>query len=343
MKTGSQNRNYLTVLTDKNVKLIDPTITSSIIYGSLVGLMCVGLTTTYLTTKVPNFAVADFVVVGTYATSATYILWNIQSPYLTAPIGILFGAGVAVLMYLIILKPLIRRGSSLVVLMIATLAVDIVFIGIFELFADFMGSKYGRILNNRGYGGEFYNLQQLPVSTIFGYSSLLFVAPIVLLLVTFGLYFLFTRSKFGVAMRAAIENANLAKTVGINVERVYIVSWLIAGGIAGLAGGLTALYLGTPQGQSSFIIVDIFAGSVLGGLGSVYGAIIGGFIVGASETYLIALLNRIVSSLYGASAGSQINDFQRGIPLLIMIVVLLVAPQGLTGINWRKIGNKVLG
>ena len=321
--------------------MIDPTITDSIIYGSLVGLMCVGLTATYLTTKVPNFAVADFVIVGIYATSASYILWNIQSPYLATPLGIIFGGAVAVLMYLIVLKPLIRRGSSLVVLMIATLAIDIVFTGIFELFADFMGSKYGRILNNKGYGGQFYNLQQLPDFRIFGYNALLFFAPSMLLIVSFGLYLLLTKSKFGVAMRAAIENANLAKTVGINVERVYIVSWFLAGGIAGLAGGLTALYTGTPESQSSLIIVDIFAGSVLGGLGSIYGAIIGGLIVGASETYLIVLLDRIVSAFYGASAGSQILNFQKGIPLAIMIIVLLVAPQGLTGINWRRIGKRV--
>ncbi len=323
--------------------MLDPTITESIIYGSLVGLMCVGLTATYLTTKVPNFAVADFVVVGIYASSASYILWDAPSPYLTTPLGLIFGAAVAVVMYLIVLRPLIRRGSSLVVLMIATLAVDIVFSGLFDLFAEYMGSKYGRILDDKGYGGQFYSLQQLPDIRIFGYPGLLFIAPAVLLLVSFGLFLLLTRSKFGVAMRAAIENANLAKTVGINVERVNLVSWFLAGGIAGVAGGLTAIFTGTPEGQSSLIIVDIFAGSVLGGLGSIYGAIIGGLIVGFSETYIAVLLDRLFSALYGASAGSQVLDFQKGIPLAIMIIVLLVAPRGLTGVNWRRVGKKLRG
>ena len=321
--------------------MLDPTISNSIIYGSLVGLMCVGLTATYLTTKVPNFAVGDFVVVGIYSSSAAYILWGVASPYLTVPLSVIFGGAVAVIMYLFVLRPLIRRGSSLVVLMIATLAVDIIFLGVFELFADYMGSKYGRILNDKGYGGQFYNLQQLPDAKIFGNPALLVVAPIMLLVTTFGLYFLFTRSKFGVAMRAAIENANLAKTVGINVEIVYIVSWFIAGALAGLAGGLTAIWTGTPENQSSLIIVDIFAGSVLGGLGSIYGAIIGGLIVGASETYLTVLLNNIFSSLYGPSVGSEVLNFQKGIPLAIMIIVLLVAPQGLVGVNWRKIGSRI--
>ena len=303
--------------------------------------MCVGLTVTYLTTKVPNFAAADFVVVGTYASAASYILWDVPSPYLTTPLGIIFGGLSGVVMYLVVLRPLIRRGSSLVVLMIATLAVDIVFVGVFELFVDYMGSTYGRILNNKGYGGQFYLLGQLKDFQLFGNSGLLYVAPVVLVVLTFALYLLLTKSKFGVAMRAAIENANLARTVGINVERVNLVSWFLAGGIAGLSGGMLAIWTATPEGNSSLIIVDIFAGSVLGGLGSVYGAIIGGLIIGASETYLAASLDQLFSYFYGPSVGAQILEFQKGIPLAIMIIVLLVAPQGLTGVDWKKLAKRI--
>lgn len=324
--------------------MIDPTISNSIIYGSLVGLMCVGLTTTYLTTKVPNFAHADFVIVGVYASSAAYILWNAPSPYLTAPLSIILGGVVAVLIYLIILRPLIRRGSSLVVLMIATLAVDIIFIGIFDIFVEYIDGKYGRILNDRGYGGEFFSLQQLPDFRIFGNVAMLYIAPATLALIALGLYFLLTRTRFGVAMRAAIENTNLAKTVGINVERVNLVAWFLAGGIAGLAGALLAVWTGTPQGSSSLIIVDIFAGSVLGGLGSIYGAILGGLIIGVSEIYLINLINALYFQFFPSLAASnviQVLDLQRGIPLAIMIVVLLVAPQGITGIDFRKLGRRI--
>jgi branched-chain amino acid transport system permease protein len=196
-------------------------------------------------------------------------------------------------------------------------------------------------LNNKGYSGQFYTLAQLPDFQIFGLPGLLIVAPVALILLSVGLYLLLNRSKFGVAMRAAIENSNLARTVGINVERVNIVSWLLAGGIAGLAGGLISIWTATPEGNSSLIIVDIFAGSVLGGLGSIYGAIIGGLIIGAAETYLASALSNLVSSLYGSSVGSQVLEFQKGIPLAIMIIVLLVAPQGLTGINWRRVGKRV--
>ncbi len=296
---------------------------------------------TYLTTKVPNFAHADFVIVGVYSSSTAYILWNVSSPYLTAPLSLIFGGLTAVVMYLAVLKPLIKRGSSLVVLMIATLAVDIIFVGVFDIFIEYMDSKFGRIMNDRGYGGELFSLQQLPDFQFLHNVGLLYVAPITLAAVTLGIYLLLTRSKFGVAMRAAIENTNLAKTVGINVERVNLVAWFLSGGIAGLAGGLLAIFTGTPNGSASLYIVDIFAGSVLGGLGSVYGAIIGGLIIGASEIYLISVINSWYTTLFPTDTSLSVLNLQRGIPLAIMVIVLLFAPQGLTGVNWHNVAKKI--
>ena len=87
--------------------------------------------------------------------------------------------------------------------------------------------------------------------------------------------------------------------------------------------------------------MDIFAGSILGGLGSIYGAIIGGLIVGAGETYIVNELSQLVSNSFGSLVGSQIITFQKGIPLAIMIVVLLLAPQGIVSVNWWKLVGRV--
>jgi branched-chain amino acid transport system permease protein len=302
-------------------------------------MMCVGLTVTYLTTKVPNFAIGDFVTTGIYSSAAAFILWNVSSPYLTTPIAFIFGALASIIVYLGVLRPLIRRGSSLVILMVATLAVDIVFTGVDLLFIDYMNGHYGRILSDKGY--TFYNLYSLPDFQLFGESGLLIVAPLALILMTTSMYFLLNKTKFGIAMRAAIENANLAKTLGINVERVYLFSWFIAGGLEGLAGGFFAIAFTTQQNQASLIIVTIFAGSVLGGLSSIYGAIVGGVIIGVGEIYITGSLVAIVSSIFGTSAGSQILDFQKGIPLAIMIVALLFAPEGLIALRWNRLQDFV--
>ena len=298
--------------------------------------MCLGLTLTYLTTKVPNFAAADFVTTGTYATAAAFILWKLNSPYLATPLGFLFGGLISVLMYLVVLRPLIRKGSSLIMLMVATLAVDLIFVGADLLFVENIESLYGRIISDRGYG-NFYTLYELGDFRLFGEPGILYIGPISVIAISIALYLLLNKTKFGIAMRASIENANLAKTVGINVERVYVVSWFLAGGIAGFAGGLFSVVYTTNQNQASLLIVSIFAGSVLGGLNSIYGAIIGGLLIGFGEIYITGGLSQLVGQFVSASAGYDIDNFQLGIPLAIMIITLLIAPQGLTAVGWRRI------
>ena len=298
--------------------------------------MCVGLTLTYMTTKVPNFAHSDFVVIAIFSSASAFIFGDLASPYLALPVALLSGGAVAVVIYLTVLKPLTKRGANIVVLMIATLAVDIVLTAfIAAFFFDFLGKTYAKLLADKGY--YLFDLNQLPDITIFGVRGIIIVAPLALILTTVALVLLLTRTRFGVAMRAAIENPNLARILGINVERVYIVSWFIAGALAGIGGGLYAIQSPSPPATSSYIIVDVFSGVVLGGIGSIYGGIVGGLIVGFSETYGIRLLTQFADNTWGYAAGSQLATFQKGIPLAIMIITLLVIPKGLTSVDWRKL------
>ena len=314
---------------------MDPTLSNSIIYGCIYALMCVGLTLTYMTTKVPNFAHANFVVFAIFSGATAFIFGGFSSPYMTVPVAALAGAVVATLLYLLVLNPLTKKGANIVVLMIATLAAGIVFdAAVAAIFISYIGKTYAKFLSDKGY--YLFNLNQLPDFRAFGEPGILFVAPAAMILVTIGIVLLL-RTRFGIAMRAAIENPNLARILGINVERVYLISWFIAGLLAGIGGGLFSIQSPSPPSTSSNIIVDIFSGVVLGGIGSIYGGIIGGFIVGFSETYGIRLLTVFADNTWGYQVGSQLTAFQKGIPLAIMIITLLVIPQGLTSLNWRKI------
>ena len=298
-------------------------------------MMCVGLTLTYMTTKVPNFAHSNFVVFAIFSGATFFIFSGASSPYLALPVSAVAGGGVAVLLYVLVLKPLTKRGANVVVLMIATLAASIIFdAAVAAIFISYIGKVYAKFLSNKGY--YLFNLNQLPDFSAFGVPGILIVAPAAMILMTIGIVLLL-RTRFGIAMRAAIENPNLARILGINVERVYLVSWFIAGLLAGIGGGLFSIQSPSPPTTSSNIIVDIFSGVVLGGIGSIYGGIIGGFIVGFSETYGIRLLTVFADNTWGYQVGSQLTAFQKGIPLAIMIITLLVIPQGLTSLNWRKI------
>ena len=127
-------------------------------------------------------------------------------------------------------------------------------------------------------------------------------------------------------MRASIENPSLARVLGINVEKTYVFAWLLAGGFAAMAGSYYTLWLPGGTTAGSNLIVEIFAASVLGGLGSIYGAAIGGLIIGASEI----LLTQVGVDLFGG----WVLIFQKGVPLVIMGITLLVVPRGLFSVNW---------
>ena len=299
----------------------EPFMADALVYGSLYAMMSIGLTLTYMTTKVPNFAQGSFVTVGVYLAFSLYHFEGL-TPYYSVPISFVAGGVVAVLMYLLVLKPLAARGASLVSVMIATLAVDIAFIGIFGIYSDLLSNLY------QVYDSKFFLISSADFYFL-NIRGLTLVAPLSLAIITISLWILLTRTRFGIAMRAAVENPNLAGVLGINVQKVYLISWFLAGGLAGLAGSYLVLWLpGSPHIGSDFI-VGIFAASILGGLTSVYGAVIGGLIVGGGE---------ILLTVYGSRLfGSWVTQWQPGIPMLILAVTLLFVPQGITSVKVTRL------
>ena len=304
--------------------MVEAYVLNSIIYASLFGLMALGLTLTYLTTKVPNFAYGSFVTVGMYV---SYTLSTIHrlGVYWSVPLSFLIGGGVSITMYLLVLRTLARRGSSLVSLMIATLAVDIAFLGFFGMYTDYLTARYKLVTAKVVY--------QFPDLNLFGLPALLFIAPASLALISTGLFILLTRTRFGISMRASVENPSLAKILGVNVERVYVFAWFIAGGFAAVSGSYYILWLAGGVSAGSGLIVEIFGASVLGGLASIYGAVLGGLIVGASEVLLTTGFEQLL--------GQWFLLYQKGVPLIIMIVALLFLPEGLTSVRWRDLPHEI--
>ncbi|MDG6991154.1 MAG: branched-chain amino acid ABC transporter permease [Nitrososphaerota archaeon] len=359
-------------------------LVSAEVYGSLFALMAMGLTLTYMTTKVPNFAYGDMVLMGVYSAYVTVKVYH-ASPYLGTGVGFVLGGVASVIIYLGILRPLSRRGASIVSLMIATFGADIGFAGLIGIYTDYLTNAY--LFPDTK---EFYTLT--PDFGIAGYPGVDFAAPVAMLTVVVLIYMLLNKTKFGVTMRAAIENPPLAKILGINVDFVYTVSWFVAGGLAGFAGAFLTLYLpllGVNTGND--LIVGIFAASVLGGLMSIFGSAVGGAIIGGSEILLTIYLGEgfgyvgaaiiaalmvlagvyavrkkqlrprvggailaalgvwilvdmltglqvdlIAPELVNGFGSTAVNPFQLGIPLVIMAFTLLIVPQGIFSLNFRR-------
>jgi branched-chain amino acid transport system permease protein len=299
--------------------------TDALVTSSLLTLLTIGLTLTYLTTKVPNFAHGTFASVGIYVGLVASKLLGLDVYYGLLP-GFILGGVTALIQYVAVLRPMTKRNASITTLMVATIAFDILMISVLNIFADYLSHSFH-------IASRYFLLTNFDFS-MFGLRGIIVVAPILVIAVVLSLYFLLNKTKFGIAMRATIENPPLAGTIGINTDLVYVVSWFIAGGIAGMAGSISTLwYIGNTDVGSNFFLISIFAASVIGGLHNIYGAVIGGFVIGVTQSVIIREL--------AGSVGAWIIPYQPLIPLIAMMITLLIAPSGITGTNFQALIRKL--
>ncbi|MDN5843313.1 MAG: branched-chain amino acid ABC transporter permease, partial [Alcaligenaceae bacterium] len=141
----------------------------------------------------------------------------------------------------------------------------------------------------------------------------LFVFGLALVLVIF-LYWLMTRTRIGKAMRATADNPELAQIRGINTERVIAWAWGIGGGLAAAGGVMYALASQLRPDMGFTLLLPMFAGVILGGIGNMYGALVGSIVIGVA----IQLTSAFMSPAYGPA-----------VAFALMVLVLLMRPQGL--------------
>jgi branched-chain amino acid transport system permease protein len=147
-----------------------------------------------------------------------------------------------------------------------------------------------------------------------------YVVSMVSLVVLIAVGVLLQRTRLGTAVRAVSDERDLASASGIDVRRVVLVVWISGGMLAGLGGVLLAVSQSVQWNLGFRLLLTMFAAVVLGGLGNPYGAMVGGLVVGVASQV----------STYWVPA-----DFQIAIALAILILVLLIRPQGLLGVRER--------
>jgi neutral amino acid transport system permease protein len=167
-----------------------------------------------------------------------------------------------------------------------------------------------------GGSNQSYDLPILQAIDIFGLKVAYYriIAIALSLLAIIALHFILQNSQIGKAMRAVADNIDLARVSGINVERIVIWTWVIAGILTAIAGASYGLITAVRPNMGWFLILPIFASVILGGIGNPYGAVTGAYLIGIAQELSVPLL------------GSQ---YKLGVALLIMVVMLLFRPQGL--------------
>jgi len=291
---------------------------SACVYASLITILTIGYTLTYIISKIPNFAHGTYAGIGIYV---TFTLTRVMgfNPYLSCPVGFVVGGIIGIILYLIVVKTLVKMGGGLIVLTIATLAIRISINSLLNIYATY--------LRIRTKSWAFHFVLKLNDFKWLGYQGIFPVSFILCIVVVICLHLFLTRTKLGIAMRATSEDVELAYVVGINSDRIQMFSWFLTGGLAALAGTLFPLWFESDPNTANRLINVCMAGSLFGGIENIYGAIIGGFFVAMTEI--------LGTTALMFSFGTLVGEYRYMIPLVTVILVLLLEPKGIMGVIHR--------
>ncbi|MGC9049711.1 branched-chain amino acid ABC transporter permease [Pyrobaculum sp.] len=300
-----------------------PTLARAVIFSNIYVLLALGLNLTYITTKIPSFAHGDLATIGAYVSylSIVFLFTQLGVPanvYLTIPIVALATGAVAVLSYVAVFRPMIRRGAGITPLMIASFGLHFVLFASVAIVADYVQNTFKVLSRNVLLARWEFVWPGTDLLT-----SVMINSTIMVVVVTALLYILLYKSRYGIVMRASIDNLYLARAVGINVERVFAVAWLLIGAVTGIAGIYMAMFFPMTEELGWLRLAVVFVASVVGGLSNIYGAVLGGYVVG---------LSLVLGAAYILTPLGVPTEFQLAIPFAFVIVILLFAPQGLAGI-----------
>jgi len=304
-----------------------------VIFGSIIALGAVGLTLIFGIMKFANFAHGDMMMLAAYL--AFFVLtgrivgertevelgWSLDRlPGATTEIGPLsFGYGLLLAMLValiatvaifvaldhVIYRRLRQRGSSVVIFAMVSLGIAIT---VRSIILMLWGAEPRFYVPGIHPAHDFPFGIKLKADQIFIFATVAIVAILV--------YFLLFRTRIGKAMRATSDNAELARVSGIDTDQVIMWTWAIGGALVAVAGVLLAIQAQLKPELGFVILLPLFAATILGGIGSPQGALVGAMIVGISQEVSVEFLA---------------PGYKFAVAFVILILILLVRPQGLFG------------
>jgi len=278
---------------------------NAISLGSLYALLALGLAMVYGVLKVLNFAHGDLVAVTGYIMWLLWMKGGVSFPVAVVA-GILGATLVSILTELIAFRPL--RKASYAVLLISSFAVSVIIQNLVRLLIDPrpQGMKIPAVFDRVMIIGSFHIgfLALFTLATCLSAMGLL-------------LYFLM-RTRWGMALRAAAADFEVARLVGVPANSVISLAFAVAGLLAGIGGALWVIRSGgIAPTMGLYAIITAFVSNIIGGLGSLVGAVVGGLVYGFLDIYLRALLP------------AEIRAFVQAFILIAVVIILAIRPQGL--------------
>ncbi|MFL6108815.1 MAG: branched-chain amino acid ABC transporter permease [Marmoricola sp.] len=305
--------------------------------GSVYALVALGYTMVYGVLQLINFAHSEVFMFGTFAVAWTFVFLH-GTDSVTQGLGsslgmlgvalvaaMLLSAGVALLLERVAYRPLINKNAPKLIALISAIGASFSLSEIMGL-RDRIAGWFGLEDNLQDYVGKARDVYSSPVTIrphdlfdIGNYSvtdiDLLVIGAALAMMVALDMFV--RRTRFGRGIRAVAQDPESAALMGVNSTRVVQITFLIGGLMAGAAATLYMLRIGSTRQNAGFILgVKAFTAAVLGGIGNLRGALLGGLVLGVAENYGAAVF------------GTQWKDV---VSFVLLVLILLVRPSGLLG------------
>lgn len=285
-----------------------------IILGATLALGAIGLTLTYNILRFANFAHGEFLTFGAYFALVFVALFGAGQAVGPLTFGWRFAAAIAVAVALTaglallldwLLFRVLRRSDIAVALVIASFGASLMLRNVVVFVWGSQPEYYTRTIA--------IATEVLPGVRMSGNEIFVIAVAALLMLV---LHLFLSRSRLGKQMRAVSDNPALARVSGIDVRAVIRWTWIVGGGLAAVAGVLFGLTVQISPEMGFNLILPMFAAAILGGVGSIYGAVLGGLIIGLAQSMSVPLI--------GAA-------YKPAVAFALMFLILLVYPKGILG------------
>ncbi len=277
-------------------------IANGIIAGSIYALVALGYTMVYGILEFINFAHGEILMIGAYVAYSLVVFAGI--PIFPALIlSMIICAGVGVVIERIFYRPLrnAHRLSPLITAIALSILLQSLILLIFG--ADIRTFRTQEIQKGHTILGAVVTSHQLII-----------IATTIILMIA--LYLFVTKTKLGTAMRAAADNRNLAAMIGINVDRVIAIVFALGSSLAAAAGVLVAIEQNLEPTMGVTLGIKAFTAAVVGGIGNIYGAVLGGLAIGLIENIGIWFIP---------------SGYKDAIAFVILVIMLLFRPKGIMG------------
>jgi branched-chain amino acid transport system permease protein len=315
-----------------------------LVFGAVYALVALGYTMVYGVLQLINFAHSEVFMYGTFAMAWTFILlhgttqvsWSLGKalPILLVALvaAMLMSAAIALLLERLAYRPLINKNAPKLIALISAIGASFALseaMGLRDRFAEWLHLD-GKLANYVSPGKArdvFSNPVNIDSRTLFhvggyGVTDVDLVIVVAALLMMVALDQFVGRTRFGRGIRAVAQDPESAALMGVNSSRVVQVTFLIGGLMAGAAATMYMMKIGSTRQNAGFILgVKAFTAAVMGGIGNLRGALLGGLALGVMESYGAAVFG---------------DSWRDVVAFVLLVLILLVRPSGLLGESLGK-------